>query len=337
MITRLPAEWENQDCIVLAWPSKKTDWKENIKEVKKTYIKIIEEIADHELVLLIAPNSKVISQFDEKIIKNIKIITSPYNDTWTRDYVGISVVKENKSYLINFEFNGWGKKFDYGMDNAVNLKIESEGILSNQLKSNPLILEGGAIESNGSGLLLTTSNCLLNANRNFFLSKNEIEEILKSSLGSKSIIWLNSGHIEGDDTDSHIDTLVRFCDKNTIVYALDKSYELTAMEKELKKNFEEKNFNLIPVPQPKPIIWKNKRLPASYVNFLITNEKVLVPIYNDKNDQLVLNIFKKIFKNKKVVVGIDCNELIKQNGSLHCITMHITKGTLSPNLYEERN
>ena len=333
---RLPAEWEKQDCIVLAWPTAETDWKGNLEEVIKTYIKIIEEIADHQPVLLIASTSNVISQFNKKVKGNISIIIAPYNDTWTRDYIGISINDENKSHLINFEFNAWGNKFNYGFDNLINSEIESKGLLSKPLKSNSLILEGGSIESDGSGILLTTSNCLLNANRNPLLSKNQIEHILKYSFGCKSIIWLSCGHIQGDDTDSHIDNLVRFCNKHTIAYAFDASNEAIALEKELKEKFKSEKFNLIPIPQPQPIIFENRTLPASYVNFLITNKKVLVPIYNDKNDQIVLDIFKKIFTNRKVV-GIVCNALIKQNGSLHCITMQLTKGILSKKLYEKRN
>ena len=336
MATRLPAEWEKQDCIVLAWPTMKTDWNENLKEVVKTYIRIIEEIADHELVLLIASNSKVVYHSNQKVRKNISIIIAPYNDTWTRDYVGMSINQGNKNFLMNFKFNAWGNKFEFTLDNGINSEIESKGLLSNQLKSIPFILEGGSIESNGSVTLLTTSNCLLNTNRNPLLSKGQIENVLKTSFGSKSIIWLNYGHIQGDDTDSHVDNLARFCNEHTIAYAIDASNELIALEKELKKKIDSEKFNLIPIPLPNPIIFKNRILPASYLNFLITNKKVLIPIFKDKNDSLVLEIFKNIFVGREVV-GIDCNALVKQNGSLHCITMQLSKGILCEKLYEKRN
>ncbi|MBL56064.1 MAG: agmatine deiminase [Flavobacteriales bacterium] len=336
MKIRLPAEWEQQDGVVMAWPICTTDWNENLIAVQETYVQIISQIADHQLVLLIAPTNEPTQFFSPKLQKNIRIIHVPYNDTWTRDYIGLSIEKESQIHLLNFEFNAWGEKFDFCRDNRVNELFEKNNLFKHTTIAIPFILEGGSIECNGDGVLITTSECLLHPNRNPSYSKLEIEALLKSTFGVHSIIWLNSGEIKGDDTNSHIDTLVRFCDKKTLVYAKDESTELIEMENELKKHFRNKAFNLIPIYQPQCKTFKKRNLPASYVNFLITNKKVLVPIYNDKNDQLAISTLQRLFTNRKVV-GINCNELIKQNGSLHCITMHLHKGILKQFPHEQKN
>ena len=181
-------------------------------------------------------------------------------------------------------------------------------------------MEGGSIDTNGE-VLLTNTQCLLEKNRNYPLSQKQIEKFLIKTLKVKKVIWLNHGFLEGDDTDSHIDTLARFANKNTIMYVkcTDKNdihyKELKKMEKELKKT----KFRLVPLPLPKPIYFDNERLPATYVNFLITNKAVLVPIYNCKYDKKALKIFKQTFPNKSII-PINSNILIRQHGSIHCVT-----------------
>jgi len=304
-------EWEKQKYIQLVLPHKDTDWNCCLKEVLKTFREIAYNIAKFEKVLICYQNPNSLKSFKHKnfIFKKIK-----NNDTWARDFGAISIKKDNKVQLLDFIFNGWGLKFPSNYDNQISKKIFKN------LKSYNFVLEGGSIDTNGE-VLLTNTKCLLEKNRNYPMTKKAISNFLKRTLKVKKIIWLNYGFLDGDDTDSHIDTLARFVNKNTIVYmkCYDKKdihyYELNKMEEELKKT----KFNLIPLPLPMPIFYKGKRLPATYVNFLIINGAVLLPIYNCKYDNKVIKIFKKIFPNKNII-PINSNTLIKQHGSIHCIT-----------------
>ena len=330
----LLAEWEEQGAVIIAWPNEITDWKENLKEVRNTYIEIVEQIADHELVIILSRDATLKKNFSEETLKNTKIIIADYNDTWTRDYIGLSIKTGKRFSLVNFKFNGWGGKYGHKKDNSINLHLQKQNIFSTvECKHNRFVLEGGSIDSNGKGTILTTSKCLLNRNRNPNFTQEEIEKTLSESLGIKKIIWLNNGSIPGDDTNSHIDTLARYCDEKTIVYSINDSKELTSMEKELENIASENQYELIPLELPEPIFNKSKQLPASYVNFLITNRKVLVPIYGDKNDFPAISTLQKIFQTR-TVVGINCREIIKQNGSLHCVTMQVSKNVLNLSLFE---
>lgn len=303
----------------MAWPTEKTDWMHNLTEARNCVIKIINAITDHQPVYLISHRELNMSQFSYP--ENIKLIISDYDDTWTRDYIGITTFKDHIPIFNNFQFNGWGQKFDYKKDNAVNEKLLEEFNLN--IENHNFILEGGAIDCNGAGVLLTTQKCLLNPNRNGTASKKDIEIRLRDYLGISEIIWLENGHIPGDDTDGHIDTLARFAPNNTILYAKNQSTELTLMEKELLK-FKSK-FNLIPISTPLNYQGQNGEfLPATHLNFLITNKKVIVPTYNCKEDDAAIAKIQYAFPTRKVI-GINATELIKQNGSIHCITMQIPK------------
>ncbi|EDM23325.1 agmatine deiminase family protein [Caminibacter mediatlanticus] len=304
-------EWEKQEFIQLVFPHKNTDWASYLNEAIDTFTKIAYAIAEYEKVLICYEDKNTISHLKHKNFLFKKVKT---NDTWARDFGAISVKINNKVKLLDFKFNGWGLKYPANYDNTISRKI------FNIYKSYNFVLEGGSIDTNGE-ILLTTSKCLLEENRNYPMSKKEIEEFLKRELFVKDIIWLNHGFLEGDDTDSHIDTLARFVNKDTIVYCkcFDKNdihyNELQKMEKELKKT----KFNLIPLPLPTPKIFDNERLPATYVNFLIINNAVIVPTYNDKYDEIALNTFREIFKDREII-GIDASILIRQHGSIHCIT-----------------
>ena len=329
----LIAEWEEQSAIIIAWPNKNTDWKENLREIEQTYIEIVQKITDHQLVIILSNEKSIKKNFSEEILKNIKIIIVDYNDTWTRDYIGLSIKTKQNFHLIDFKFNGWGGKYNFKKDNSINLQLFKQNIFSKvEFKYNNFVLEGGSIDSNGKGTILTTSKCLLNKNRNTNLNKEEIEKALSESLGIKKIIWLKNGHIPGDDTNSHVDTLARFCNEKTIAYSVSDSKELKLLEKELTKIAIENQYKLIPLKLPKPIFNRGKQLPASYTNFLITNRKILVPIYGDKNDYCAISTLQNVFP-KREVVGIDCREIIKQNGSLHCITMQVSKNLLNLSLF----
>lgn len=323
-----PAEWNNQDAIVIAWPTEHTDWHSNLLDTQRTVTKIIDQISDHQKIILL--HHQATSYPFRELNDNIHIFHLNYDDTWTRDFIGISTYDNGHPIFNNFEFNAWGNKFKNNNDNKVNIQLDS--LLSKNtemINHSNIILEGGSIESNGNGIVLTTEKCLLNKNRNNNLNKKEIESYLKSTLLIDEIIWLSHGVIKGDDTDAHIDTLARFCNQDTIAYSIDSSSELIAMEEELQTlaQSNSKKFNLIPLPIPNYTL-KGKRLPATYTNFLITNNKVLVPVYNKPEDEFAIKQFKSCF-NTREVVPINCEALIRQGGSLHCLTMQLPEGFLN--------
>jgi len=329
---RLPAEWEKQEMILMAFPTLQSDWVDDISSAYSIFIKIASAISyNQKLILLVPPQEK--EKIKRKFCYHDKISFVPYDidDTWIRDYGPISVIENSKRVLKDFIFNGWGDKFPHDKDN-----LSSEYIHKNlyfglsKLENIDFILEGGSIDSDGNGTILTTSECLLNKNRNNKFSKTDIEAIFKKELGIQNTLWLNHGYLSGDDTDGHIDMLARFVSRETIVYlkCYDKSdehfQELEKMEKELKsfKNINGDPYKLIPLPLTKPIYKDNKRLPASYVNFLIINSAVLLPIYKDESDKMVIEIFKNIFKDREII-PLDSRRLIEQGGSIHCSTMQV--------------
>jgi agmatine/peptidylarginine deiminase len=330
---RLPAEWETQEFVQLTFPHQNTDWNEYLDEAIDTFVTIAKNIAKYQKVLIVTKNLDTIKKkFPQK--KNLTFIMLDSDDTWSRDFGGITIQDDSGLKILDFTFNGWGKKFDAKKDNQITQKLKLKGIFKEYAthQTIPFVLEGGAIESNGDGILLTTSQCLLEKNRNPRLTKSAIEKKLIQLFGLKKVLWLDHGYLAGDDTDSHIDTLARFVSHDTIMYQScddknDEHYEeLYNMYLQLK-SFKQNNgkpFNLIALPWIEPKYYDDERLPATYANFLMINGAVLVPTYNDKNDEETLNIFRKVFKNKDVI-GIDCSILIRQHGSLHCVTMQYPK------------
>ena len=328
----MPAEWEKQQCILMAFPHENTDWaKEGLSEALTPFIRIAQAIAYQQAVYIICQDkSEIISLFCST--RNMTFIEIPTNDTWIRDYGYISIKENGEKKLLDFTFDGWGGKFDALLDNRVNTHLHQKGYMGvTPLTQVDFVLEGGSIESDGEGTILTTSQCLCNPNRNSGLSKKEIEKKLKESLGAQNILWLNHGYLAGDDTDSHIDTLARFVNTKTIVYVKcedkeDEHYEaLQKMEKELQnfKTLEGKCYTLVPLPMTDAIYNdKGERLPASYANFLISNKALIYPTYNDKHDKEAHKIFKKLFPDKEII-PINCLKLIEQGGSLHCSTMQV--------------
>jgi len=335
----MPAEWELQDAIQITWPSKKTDWKDNLTQAEKCFLQISQLITKYQkLIIIHAPFRNPKSLFTNKELLNICLIEANYNDTWARDYAPISIIENGIPTLKNFIFNGWGNKYSSELDNKLNLLLLRKGIYKN-LSNVDFILEGGSIESNGNGIILTTKKCLLNPNRNNNFNFKGIENVLKTELYAKKILWLGNGAIIGDDTDAHIDTLARFINSNSILYVKcfdtkNPNFEsLDKMERELKNftNLNNKPFKLIPVPLIS-VIENEKKLPATYANFLITNKQVLLPTYNCPEDKIVINIFKNMFP-KKEIEPVYCGEIIKQNGSLHCLTMQLNENTVAQNLF----
>ena len=340
----LPAEWYKQDGVMLTWPHQDTDMAPFLEQVYPIYFKISQAITQRQKLVLVVHNSMLKSEIENKLVshkidfKKVRFVIAPTNDIWARDYGIITLVNsQGKLKITNFIFNGWGNKYKSFLDNKVNSSFIDQAINPEiKTESIPFVLEGGAIDSDGEGTLLSTNSCLLNTNRNPLLTPKQIKELLIKKLGIKKIICLEHGHLEGDDTDSHIDTLVRFASKNTLVYVTcndkkDSHYkDFQGLETELKdlKTEELKSYNLIPLPWPEPKYNdQGYRLPATYANYLIINGAVLVPTYRDKSDKMALKQVQKAYPNYQVI-GIDCLPLIYQFGSLHCISMQLPKGLL---------
>ncbi|NVN91150.1 MAG: agmatine deiminase family protein [Desulfuromonadales bacterium] len=341
MKPRLPAEWEIQDGVLLAWPHKNTDWAPMLDEVHPVFVEIIRQIARFERVLLTSEHTAdardVLTDAGVDMTR-VTIHELPSNDTWARDFGPISVIFNGKPVLLDFGFNGWGLKFPSNFDNLINRRLKDLGAFAPNLQTIGLIMEGGSIESDGIGTILTTSACLLSPNRNPQLDRSEIEQALSSLLGTQRVLWLNHGFLVGDDTDSHVDTLARICPGNVIVHVAcdderDEHFiELKLMEQELKsfKAPDGSPYTLIPLPWPKPCFGDMaQRLPATYANFLVINGAVLVPTYrNEEKDALAMERIGQAFPGRETI-GIDCLPLLKQHGSLHCVTMQLPEGVLS--------
>lgn len=311
------AEWEEQEAIMVSLPHKNSDWAQYLDEILNSYEEFIKAMCKFQKVIIIAPDDL---EFKKRFssLQNVEFYQIDTNDTWIRDYGAIDVQSGDKIISYDFKFNAWGGKFQSQKDNNVNKELFKN--LKGELKEIDYILEGGSVEFNGDGVLLTTSECLLNDNRNSHLSKEEIEEKLKELFGLKRIIFLNNGFIKGDDTDSHIDTLARFVNKNTIAYAScdDENDEHFLALKQMENELKNSGFDLLPLPLPKPVYYENKRLGATYLNFIFINNAIIVPTYNDeKNDKFVIESLKNICKDKEVI-GVDARVFIRQNGSLHC-------------------
>ena len=321
---RLIAEFEEQSYTQIIFPHEKTDWVEYLEEAEKTFINIINAIIKYQKCLVVCYDINAVKKhFSEN--KNLFFVEYETDDTWARDCSALCVEDNLKVKLLDFTFNGWGGKFEASKDNTMTKNINKD------ITTHDFVLEGGAIESNGVDTILTTSQCMLNKNRNAELNSIQITQKLNSFFGTTKILYLNHGYLAGDDTDSHIDTLARFIDERTIMYVKceDKNdehfTELRLMEKELQNMAEENDYRLIALPMTDAIYYDKERLPATYANFLFINGAVLVPTYGVKQDKIALQIFRDTFKDRDIV-EIDCSVLIRQHGSLHCVTMHFASG-----------
>ena len=337
-----PAEWYPQSAIQITWPHINTDWASILDEAIACYVNLSKEILKTTKLLIVCPCKENVKEyFTSEEQKNLIVIEIESNDTWTRDHGAISVLINDKPAIYDFGFNAWGLKFSANFDNQITSQLFKKSIFKRSVTyHNKLnfILEGGAIESDGKGTLLTTSKCLLAPNRNQPLSKEEIELYIIDVFGLKRVLWLENGYLAGDDTDNHIDTLARFCSEKTIAYIKcddendendEHFFELKKMEEELKsfRTIEGEPYNLIPLPMATPVYEEGNRLPATYANFLIMNSVVLIPTYSSSKDSIAKEQLQKAFPTKKVI-GVDCRTLIKQHGSLHCITMQYPDGFL---------
>lgn len=336
---RLPAEWEEQDGILLSWPSPESDWADILDKIELVYVQLVQQISRFEKVIIVGSNINHINQLLNRhaiCLDNIDCYAIAMNDTWTRDCGPITIYRDGVAQLCDFGFNGWGLKFAADNDNQMNFHLAQQAVFKAPLLTQPLILEGGSIESDGKGTLLTTSECLLNRNRNPHLNKEQIEHFFTTQLGIQHMLWLDHGYLVGDDTDSHIDTLARLCPNDTIIYVAcdDQSDEhyasLKAMEQQLKtfKTINGSPYRLLPLPWPQAKFDDDgERLPATYANFLIINGAVLVPTYADPADTKALKIIQSAFPQHEII-AINCSTVIIQHGSLHCLTMQLPQGTL---------
>ena len=325
---RLPAEWEPQSMVQLTWPHAKTDWAPMLDEITETYEEMAREISKREPLLIVAPKNVGSTV-------NYQLSTINSNDTWARDHGFITLVDDQgNARLLDFCFNGWGEKFESELDNAINRRIYDEGKVKGEyVDCLDFVLEGGSIESDGQGTIFTTSCCLLAPHRNQPMTKAEIEARLKRDLCAERVLWIDYGHLVGDDTDGHIDTLVRIAPNDTLLYIgcddeTDEHYEdLKKMEEQLKtfRTMAGEPYKLVKLPMPRAIFDEGERLPATYANYLIMNGAVLVPTYNQPDlDAEALRLIGEAHKGREVV-GIDCRSIIKQHGSLHCCTMQYPK------------
>ncbi|MDO4162997.1 MAG: agmatine deiminase family protein [Bacteroides sp.] len=335
----LPAEWALQSGIQLTWPHAGTDWAYMLDEVQRCFIDIAREIAQREKLLIVTPYpEEVKEQISASVnMENVRFLTCNTNDTWARDHGAITLQDVDGPSLLDFKFNGWGLKFASDKDNLITHQaVEAKALKGRYVNRLGFVLEGGSIESDGMGTLLTTSECLLSPNRNGQMNQVEIEEYLRSVFHLQRVLWLDHGYLAGDDTDSHIDTLARFCSPSTIAYVQctdenDEHYEaLRLMEEQLRtfRTLKDEPYRLLALPMPDKIVEDGERLPATYANFLIMNEAVLYPTYRQPaNDARAKEVLQQAFP-KYEVIGIDCRALIKQHGSLHCVTMQYPAGII---------
>lgn len=325
---------------MLTWPHGKSDWADHLNEVEDCFTLIAREILKEEKLLVISPDpASVASKLGDDNLQNLILVQLESNDTWARDHGAITMIENGKAVLCDFMFNGWGLKFPAFLDNQITTELYKKDIFQKDVSyANKLnfVLEGGSLESDGEGTLLTTENCLLSINRNEKLTKSEIETFLIQTFGIQRVLWLSSGYLAGDDTDSHVDTLARFCDEKTIAYVKcddpsDEHFDqLRRMEEEIRsfKRPDGTPYRLIKLPMADHIEDETgMRLPATYANFLIINNKVLMPTYSTNKDEIARSILQTAFPDR-VVIGIECSTLIKQHGSLHCVTMQFPIGVL---------
>ncbi len=338
---RLPAEWEPQAGVLLAWPHAQTDWAERLAEVETTCVALVAAIARFEPVLVCVTNADVRARAEQLIgaacagrMSKIQFIEIEYDDTWLRDSGPLTLRGANEFRLLDFRFTGWGGKFTASRDDRL-----VDGLAARELfhhaerRRVDWALEGGAIESDGAGTLLTTWRCL--HQRHPELSGEQMTRILCDKLGATRVLWLERGYLQGDDTDAHIDTLARFAPENAIVYqacddVADPHFdELAAMRDELTalRTIDGTPYRLHALPWARPIIDDGRRLAASYANYLIVNGAVLMPAYGDLADAEAASIIGQAHPGREVI-AVPCRPLIWQNGSLHCMTMQLPQGIL---------
>ncbi|MEO6104254.1 MAG: agmatine deiminase family protein [Pseudoxanthomonas sp.] len=340
---RFPAEWEPQAAALIAWPNADTDWADRLAEVEETYIALVAAITRFQPVVICVADDDVETYAEMRLRSNridmarLRFVTVAYDDTWLRDSGPISLVSATGFQLLDFRFTGWGGKFDASNDDRLVERLDDQKLfVMNTRQPIDFALEGGAIETDGAGTLLTTWQCLHERHPN--ASREELTAKLAGWLHQERVLWLDHGALEGDDTDAHIDTLARFAAVDAIVFQTcddptDAHYaDLKAMADEIAAlcTSDGQPYRLFPLPWAKPILdagehGQSRRLAASYANFLIINGAVLMPAYGDTADTEAAAVLARAFPDREIV-PVPCRPLIWQNGSLHCITMQLPEG-----------
>ena len=333
----LPPEWHPQSGIQLTWPHAQTDWADYLNQITLTFIDMTRAIARHEKVLIVTPfvddvRAMVQASVDKALHHNILFRYAPTNDIWARDHAFITLLPEGEGVprLVDFRFNGWGEKFEAGKDNLINSRLFFDGAFrGHYVNRNAFVLEGGSIESDGKGTVFTTSQCLLAPHRNQPFSREEIELRLKQMLGARRIVWLDHGNLMGDDTDGHIDTIMRTAPDDTLLCIATDNVndpqhdDFKALEAQLRTitTLDGRPYRLLRLPIPDAIYDGEDRLPATYANFVILNGAVLCPTYaQPHNDRQALDTLAEAFQGREII-PIDARTVIRQHGSLHCLTM----------------
>ena len=333
-----PAEWEPQSAVLVAWPHAGTDWAERLAGVEDTYIALVAAIARFQNVVICVADDDVETYAEIRLRSNrvdmerVRFATAPYDDTWLRDSGPITLIEGGAFRLLDFRFTGWGGKFEAGDDDRLVERLDAGGLFRDARRTSiDFALEGGAIDTDGAGTLLTTWQCL--HERHPQASREELTEKLAGWLHQDRVLWLDHGYLEGDDTDAHVDTLARFAPNDAIVFQAcddeaDSHYaELKAMGGEIAalRTQDGRPYTLFPLPWARPILDGQRRLAASYANFLIVNGAVLMPAYGDAADDAAAAVLADAFPEREIV-QIPCRPLIWQNGSLHCLTMQLPRG-----------
>ncbi len=329
---RFPAEWENHQATWLSFPKNLETWEDRFQRIYPAYFQFIDELQKVETVCISIDNENLKKIVQEELDKrnipsdNVKLYNFKTNDSWCRDHGPSFIINKelNQKAIVNWGYNAWGGKYPpYDSDNEIPKRVAEE--FGYKLFDPNAIMEGGSIEVNGAGVLITSKSCLLNKNRNPSLSKAQIESKLKDFYGVETIFWLEEG-IVGDDTDGHVDDMTRFVNENTVVTCIetnrmDENYHPLKENLQLLKQMKigGSSLNIIELPMPDPVIDSGIRLPASYANFYIANKKVIVPTYRCKKDDEALSIISGCFPNRQVI-GIDSTEIIWGLGSFHCLS-----------------
>ncbi|GAB2517277.1 agmatine deiminase family protein [Lysobacter humi (ex Lee et al. 2017)] len=338
--TRLPAEWEPQSAVLIAWPHDGTDWAERLAAVEGTYVALVAAITRFEPAIVCVADETLEAHARALLadagiaLERVRFVRAPYDDTWLRDSGPITLRTGTGFRLLDFRFTGWGGKFEASLDDALVERLEGEGLFRDAERAPvQFALEGGAIDTDGAGTLLTTWQCL--NQRHPQASREELSAKLAEWLAQDRVLWLEHGYLEGDDTDAHVDTLARFASRDSIVYQgcddpTDSHYpHLRAMGDELAglRTADGAPYRLFELPWARPILDDGRRLAASYANFLIVNGAVLMPGYGDEADERARSVMQSAFPDREIVV-VPCRPLIWQNGSLHCITMQLPEGVV---------
>ena len=338
---RFPAEWEPQSAVLIAWPHAGTDWAERLDEVEETYVALVAAIARFEDIVICVADDDLQTYAEARLrsaradMARVRFVTVEYDDTWLSDSGPISLRGSDGFRLLDFRFTGWGGKFEASRDDRLVQALDAQHVFERaQRQQIDFALEGGAIDTDGAGTLLTTWQCL--HERHPDASREELTARLSDWLAQQRVLWLDHGYLEGDDTDAHIDTLARFAGTDAIVFQAcddpdDAHYvELKAMADEIAalRTRDGHPYRLFPLPWPRPIVDAGRRLAASYANFLIVNGAVLMPAYGDDADAAAAAVLAQAFPDREIV-PVPCRALIWQNGSLHCITMQLPQGLLA--------